>query len=149
MTKTTVQDKVDFGVMFLSTLKKYDSRLIRGIEKGQWASSIFAYDCVRRNLKKIAKEHIETVSGSGERHDDIINCWVRCEDGYGESENYVWIIKGDVANAEHVLDSIGVAWAGFGFTSAYDCTGRPFSHGANFTQCGDRVFVTQTISYDV
>jgi hypothetical protein len=134
---------------YMAGLKRFDKKIIESFQLSPMANEIFADKSVRRNLKKLAKEHIETVSGSGERHPDLINCWARVEDAYGESENYAWIIKGDVANAKRVLTIIGVMWEGFGFTSAYDCTGRPFSNGANFTQCGDRVFVTQTVSYDV
>ena len=138
--------------------KQLDERTIRNLtakdETGtlhKAAHEAFKSPEVRRHVKKLMKEHIRRYSAywsKMESHPELINFWVR-EEYNAESMGKGWIIKGDTENAKKVLDDLGQPWEGVEIHSAYDCTGQWFAWEADFTECGDRTFVTQHWGLDV
>lgn len=103
---------------------------------------------VRKMVKKAMKKQIADKSWHKESHPHLINSWVRTDDD-GTNASYLWIIEGDINNAQRVLDELGQPWEGVRIHSDYDCTGEWFRYEADFTQLSDRTFVTQTAGMDV
>ena len=77
--------------------------------------------------------------------------WVVCRDLDCQSGQYVWVFdpKANDAQINEFLEKKGVEVEGISIHSAYDCTGKMFSHPVRINRGKSRTFVTQFWGIDV